>query len=127
MNEQRLDRFDEPLSDAILQRFVQGELIGSELTGVLEHLAVSEEALARVDALWANRPVGTAISLEETTETPVPERAEKRLFNHIHRTDLVGHITRLGTVGFFEVILSFLRPLFATRGANHSHEGETND
>ncbi len=95
----------------LLEDFVAGRLSARETAQVLAELADDDEALAVVDALWAERPAG---SLELPTPDLTPEQArqiERGLFRRLHRSDFGGKAIMLATEGFFGVLLAMLRPL----------------
>lgn len=96
----------------IIQKMVAGELDEQETEELLTIIEESDEHLETADALWTEH-----WSLLNGDADLEPDRAkllERRIKERIERSDLSGQIVRMGTQGFAQVALAFLRPLLTT-------------
>lgn len=101
----------QPLSKALLRRFVAGELDDAENEAILARLAEDEASLAIVDALWQEQPSQTAVLQLPALEPERAQQVRRRIIQQIHRADLAVNVAKMGTKGFGRVALSLLRPL----------------
>ena len=98
-------------NENLLRNFVTGRLPEVESQLILDELEHDDEALAKVDELWAAlsayEQVWTTTELEADTALSL----ERRLFRGLHRSNLSGTALRLGTSGLGAVLLALIRPL----------------
>ena len=95
----------------LLNDLVAGRLPKTEMMRLLEQLVEDDEAMAVVDALWGQQPGHSAAFQLPDLSSDVARSLERRLFNGLQRSELAGRTVRLGTEGFFGVLLAMLRPL----------------
>jgi hypothetical protein len=74
--------------------------------------------MAVVDALWGQQPGHSAAFQLPDLASDVARSLERRLFGGLQRSELAGRTVRLGTEGFFGVLLAMLRPLLTAGGGN---------
>lgn len=119
----------QPLSDALLQQFVAGELDEAQTEEFLSRLAEDEASLEKVDALWQEQSLATAVFTIPPLEPARAQRLRHRLLRQIHRSDLSANVIKMGTQGFGTVALSLLRPLLNTphREQRHRRRSRSND
>ncbi|MCB0033438.1 MAG: hypothetical protein KDE51_05445 [Anaerolineales bacterium] len=93
----------------IIQKMVTGELDEQETEELLTIIDASDEHLETADALWTEH--WSLLNGDAELEPARAEQLEQRLKERIERSDLSGQIVRMGTQGFAQVALAFLRPL----------------
>ena len=117
------------LSDELLQQFVAGELDEAQTEAVLARLAEDEASLEKVDALWQEESLATAVFTIPPLEPERARRLRQRLVRQIHRSNLSANVIRMGTQGFGSVAMSLLRPLLdaPNREQRHRRRSRNND
>ncbi len=105
-----MKRAKHPASET-LEDFVNGHLMTAEVEAVVDHLSECEACLAIADRLWSQHLDGEIPDLSQE----VAGRIEDNLRRRIHRSELGGQATRLGTQGLLLVWWALLRPLFGRR------------
>ncbi len=109
----------EQFSQETLRRFVAGKLNPNETDAVIRHLPEDDEALDFVDDLWKEQNDWHTGDAPVTPLTPqTAQLVEKKVVTRIHRSDLSGHILRMGTLGFGKVIMALIRPLSGIKQQN---------
>lgn len=119
----------QPLSDELLQQFVAGELDEAQTEEILSRLADDEASLEKVDALWQEQSLATAVFTIPPLETARAQRLRQRLVRQIHRSNLSANVIKMGTQGFGSVAMSLLRPLLSSphREQRHRRRSRRND
>jgi anti-sigma factor RsiW len=103
------------LTNYQLQEFISGRIDAAESEQILTHLEQCEHCLVRIDALWSQQPVASAMVELAELDAPTAQRLERQLVSKIHRSNLSATVLRLGTRGFFSVAVSLLRPFMRSR------------
>ena len=98
------------ITNKTLDDFVAGKLSEADTEAVMAYLSENEEALAYVDDLW-QRELVLATAVAPSLDVQTANRIERQLIRRIHQSNLVGMITRLGIVGFGEVVKAILIPI----------------
>ena len=101
-----------------LESLVAGRLDKLETDAVIAHLSECEACLSIADGIW-----------HQHLDDDIPDltreatgRMESILRRRIHRSELGGEATRLGTQGLLLVIMALLRPLFGRQTSKRSSQ-----
>lgn len=95
----------------LLEAFIAGQLSAEENDRILSHLPECDRCLADVDLLWTQQLDDEPRSQIPELESEIAERVEGMILDRIRRTDLVGQIVKLGTLGLFMSWQALVRPL----------------
>jgi hypothetical protein len=98
-----------------LDRFITGELEGSENNAIIDHLADCDFCLYEVERLWEENLILSAKTPASPLDLTTAKRLERTVLQRIHRSELAGVLFRLSIEGAFAVLLAFFRALFGIK------------
>jgi hypothetical protein len=119
---------NKPTHDELLL-FINGNLDSERSDEILVVLAEDDESLEIVEQLWQENGVISAnlVTPDDDLDATAVAEVERKLIEHIHRSDLTGDVLRLGTQATGVAYWSLLRPFVSfITGKNAESDPESN-